>query len=186
MKKHKKTYISSKLPQISVVDTSLRHKQLQEKIDRLVQEKLQQFEREIRTTVEQYHDPKLPISIFQVKASTLEIIVKYLHEVERRNFSDIAVLLERDPRTIWHAYRRSVRRKVQLSVDDKSSITVPVSLFTQRQFSPLEILVSYLHDQHQLSFAEIARRLLLNPKTVWTVYQRYKKKIVQEKTNHAS
>jgi len=185
VKKHKKTYINSKSPQISVVDTSLHHKQLREKIDLLVQEKLRQFEQEIRTTVEQYHDPKIPVSVFKTKASTLELIVKYLHEVEQRNFSDIAHLLQRDPRTIWHAYQRSMRRKVQLVVE-KSELAVPVSLFAQRQFSPLEILVSYLHDQHQLSFAEIARRLALNPKTIWTVYQRYRKKIAPEKNKNAS
>lgn len=182
MKKHKKTHIDSKLIKTSVVQTS-HNKQLQLKIDQLVQEKLQQFEQEIRATVEQYHDPKIPISIFRVKASTLEIIVKYLHEVEQRSFADIAALLQRDDRTIWHAYRRSVRRNVQLLVE-KSEIAVPVSLFAQRQFSPLEVLVSYLHEQHQLSFAGIARLLSLSPKTVWTVYQRYKKKIAR--TENAS
>ena len=171
MKKHKKPYIDSRLNQISLADAFLRNKQLQEKIDQLVQEKLHLFGQEIKSVVEQHHDPKLPISIFKSESSTLEIIVKYLHELEQRSFADIAALLQRDDRTIWHAYRRSVRRKVQLLVD-KSGITVPVSLFAQRQFSPLEVLVSYLHEQHQLSFAEIARLLSLSPKTVWTVYHR--------------
>lgn len=175
MKAKKKTYIDSNVTKISLADASLRNKQLQEKINQLVQEKLRLFGQEIRTVIEQHHDPKLPLSIFKSESSTLEIIVKYLHEVEQRSFADIAELLQRDPRTIWHAYRRSVRRNVQLLVD-KSGITVPVSIFAQRQFSPLEVLVSYLHDQHQLSFADIARLLSLSPKTVWTVYNRKQKK----------
>lgn len=183
MKKHKKTYIDSKLAQTFIVETSSRNKQLQLKIDQLVQEKLQQFEQEIRTTVGQYYDPKLPVSIFKTKASTLEIIVKYLHETEKRSFSDIADLLQRDPRTIWHAYQRSVRKKFQILVT-KSDLAVPVSLFAERQFSPLEVLVSYLHDQHKLSFADIARLLSLSPKTVWTVYHRKQKK--DQQNNNAS
>ena len=183
MKTHKKSYIDSKLPQISVADAALRNTQLQKKIDLLVQEKLRSFGQEIRTVIEQHHDPKLPLSIFKSESSTLEIVAKYLHEAEKRSFADIAILLNRDHRTIWHAYQRSVRRKIRLTVE-KSKVTVPVSLFAQRQFSPLEVLVSYLREEHQLSFADIARSLALSPKTVWTVYHRKLKKA--EKTEHAS
>ena len=127
----------------------------------------------MRTVIEQHQDPKFPLSIFKSKSSTLEIIVKYLHEVEQKNFADIATILQRDQRTIWHAYRRSAQKKVHLLVE-KSAIAIPASLFAERKFSPLEVLVSYLHETHQLSFAEIARSLALSSKTVWTVYHRKK------------
>lgn len=176
MKKHKKTYIDSKITPFFVAPAS--SAEIQAKIDQLVEEKLRQFSQEIKTIFEQPQEATLPLSIFKSESSTLEIIVKYLHEIERKSFADIAVLLQRDHRTIWHAYKRSKDRKVQLLVD-RSGVTIPVSLFAQRQFSPLEVLVSYLHDQQQRSFADIARLLLLSPKTVWTVYHRKKKKDLQ-------
>ena len=127
MKTQKKAYIDSNLTKISLANASLQNTQLQEKIDQLVQEKLRLFGQEIRTVIEQHHDPKIPLSVFKSDSSTLEIVVKYLHEIEQRNFADIAALLQRDHRTIWHAYQRSRRRTVQFSVE-KSGITIPVSL----------------------------------------------------------
>ena len=171
MKKQKKTYIDSKFSQSPVAPAS--SAKVQADINRLIEEKLRLYSQEIRTILgqQQPYDPQLPISIFKSESSTLELIVRYLHEAEQKSFADIAQLLQRDHRTIWHAYRRSMRRNVRLLIE-KSEITIPVSLFAQRQFSPLEVLASYLHEQHQLSFAEIARLLLLSPKTVWTVYNR--------------
>ena len=185
---NKKAYIDSKKSQISLAQASLRNQQLQDQIDQLVQEKLNVFGQEIRKIVEQHQDSRLPLSIFKSASSTLEIIVKYLHEAERRNLADIALHLQRDQRTIWHAYQRS-RRKKSGPVRERSTkkskqistITIPVSLFARRQFSPLEVLASYLHEQHRLSFAEISRALSLSPKTVWTVYQR---KLSKEQQPH--
>jgi len=215
----KKSYIDSKSNQISLAAASLQNKQLWNRIDKqlwdqidqLVQEKLQLFRQEIRAVIEQHHDPQLPLSIFKSAASTLEVIVKYLHEAEQLNFADIAKLLNRDQRTVWHAYQRSLRKGIRprqeksaekraekpaeksvekstekkaekstKKIADTSSITIPVSLFARRQFSPLEVLVSCLHQQQHLSFAEISRALLLSPKTVWTVYRRYQRKLNQE------
>ena len=176
MNKHKKTYINSKTNTVSVVKTSLRP-QLQEKIDQLVQEKLRQFEKEIRATIEQHHDPQIPISVFKSKSSTLEIIVTYLHEIERRSFAEIADLLQRDDRTIWHAYQRALKKKVRITITH-SKIAIPVSIFASRDYSPLETLAAYLKDSHQLKLNEIAVLLELSPKTVWTVYNRKQQKDV--------
>ena len=188
MKSQKKSYIGSKIGQISLVQASSTGKQyqyakntpLQEKIDRLVQENLRVFEKKIRTAVESHVDPKIPISVFNSASSTLEIVVKYLHEILGQNFADIAILLQRDQRTIWHAYRRSLRRGISLVVK-KTEFSISSSLFAQRKYSPLEVLVSYLRDAHQLSFVEIARLLALSSKTIWTVYRR--KKIKDEKND---
>ncbi len=133
------------------------------------------FSQEIRKVIEQHHNPKIPLSVFQSKSSTLELIVKYLHETGKRNFSDLAILLQRDPRTIWHAYQRSIRKNAKLVIAD-ASVTVPISLFRDRRYAPLEVVTAYLKDIHQFSFAKMAELLQRSPKTLWTVYQRKKKK----------
>lgn len=176
MNKHKVTYIDSNKTRISLAPAL--PNRLGQDIDRLIKEKFILFEQEIRQVFERNNDPQIPISVFRSKSSTLEILVKYLHEVENRKFADIALLLQRDPRTIWHAYKRSVNKKVVLSLFtiEKNQITIPLSQFAQRIFSPLEVLVSYLREQYKLSFTEIARLLSLSPKTIWTVYHRYQHK----------
>ena len=53
----------------------------------------------------------LPISIFKDRSvSVLEVIVEYLHEAKSLSFKQIALLLNRNERTIWTVYHR-VRQK---------------------------------------------------------------------------
>ena len=125
----------------------------------------------------------LPISIFRSRSSALEVIVMYLHDVKRMRFTDIAAALNRDHRTIWHAYRRSASKQTSLNVLDSditSDITIPVSIFADRTYAPLEAGVTHLKDSCALTFSEIAELLERSSKTVWTVYQRAKKKHAQQ------
>lgn len=53
----------------------------------------------------------IPLSIFEkANCTAFEAIVQYLHEEKHLRLSDIAKLLERDPRTIWTVYER-VKKK---------------------------------------------------------------------------
>ena len=140
-----------------------------------IKEKLQLSEQEIAKIVESKKEITAPISIFRNKLSTLEILVKFLKETKEFTFSEISRLLNRDERTIWHAYQRAVKKNIGIKVTD-SEISIPVSLFAEREYSPLETLVAYLKDSHQLKFNEIAALLDLSPKTVWTVYNRKQQK----------
>ena len=119
----------------------------------------------------------VPVSIFQNKRlSALEIICKYLREETRLGFSRIASLLNRDPRTVWTTYSKAVRKqKARLAVKE-SIIMIPVEIFSDRKFSVLETLVSYLKDHHNLSFAQISQLLQKDPRNIWTVYSRFRKK----------
>ncbi len=122
----------------------------------------------------------LPVSIFKNKLSTLEVVVKYLKEKKEFNFVEISRLLNRDERTIWHAYQRTVKKKIKI-VDSKtvspgSKIKIPVSIFFKRIYSPLESLVAHLKNSQKFKLTEIAVMLELSPKTIWTVYSRYKRK----------
>ncbi len=146
-------------------------------IEPLMQRTLERFRQEMQAILagEPEAELLLPISIFCNKLSTLEAAVKFLHENKQLKFAKIAEMLQRDGRTIWHAYRRAQQRKVSLASKD-SAFSVPASLFAERNYAPLEALVSYLREKQELSFSEISRLLKLSPKTVWTAYSRKKKK----------
>lgn len=175
----KKTYIDSKknkIPVDSNIKNSTKKDLLSENqfLKEYLKKQIGLSKKQILEIIEK-KDILLPISIFRNKLSTLEVIVKYLHENKKLSFSEISSLLKRDDRTIWHAYQRSLKKKILLKILD-SSIKIPVSIFSDRNYSPLEILVSHLKDSHQLKFTEIAALLDLSPKTVWTVYRRYTEK----------
>ena len=141
----------------------------------LIKEKLNFSEEQIKSIIEEKKEILLPVSIFKNKLSTLEIIVKYLHETEKLKFSEISEILQRDERTIWHAYRRSKKKGISLIIS-QSKLKIPISIFSSRKYAPLEVLVAYLKDSHSLKNTEIADLLALSSKTVWTVYQRKKRK----------
>jgi len=119
----------------------------------------------------------LPISIFNNdELSCLESIVKYLKEDFGLKYHEIALLLNRDDRTIWTTYNIALKkRKARLQVID-SNISIPVSNFTNRKFSVLESIVSYLKEKFNLRFSQIAELLNRDERNIWTVYNRYKKK----------
>lgn len=172
----KKSYIDSKKKEISVGATvskdALIHENRLLKI--YLKEKLQLSEQEIEKILRE-KEITLPISIFRNKLSSLEVVVKYLKEHQQLHFAAIARLLNRDERTVWHAYQRALKKKYTITIAD-SDIKIPVSLFSERKYAPLEVVVAFLKDSHNLTFAEIAVLLARSPKTVWTIYQRIQKK----------
>lgn len=57
---------------------------------------------------------QIPISIFSNrKLSVLESLVSYLKDTQNLKFSQIAVLLNRDQRTIWTSYSRARKKNVK-------------------------------------------------------------------------
>lgn len=63
------------------------------------------------------------------------------------------------------------------TVVEKSSLALPTSIFKNRELSVLEAITVYLKDKKGLTYAQIARLLNRNDRTVWTSYQRAKKKL---------
>lgn len=121
--------------------------------------------------------PSVPLSIFSGKLSTLQALVKYLHEMRLLSFSEIGSLLGRSQKTIWATY--AVIKGERLSFSE-GGLTIPLSRFSSRLLSPLETLVSFL-DELDFANVEIARALSLDPRTTWTVKQRAKKKGVMRR-----
>ena len=117
----------------------------------------------------------IPLYIFQnSKLSSLESIVKYLHEQLRINFNKIALLLNRSGKTIWATYANAKAKMPEPFQYKLSSHHIPVSIIRRRDVSVLEGIVEYLRDQHHLSFIQIAFMLNRSSKTIWTVYKRAK------------
>jgi len=118
----------------------------------------------------------IPISIFCKELSPLESVVKFLKEVYKQNFSEIAITLNRDQTTIWITYHNSIRKKKEEFKAEEALYWIPISIFKERKLSILELVSEFLKEQYHLSYHEIAVLLKRNDRTIWTVYQRAKKK----------
>lgn len=119
-------------------------------------------------------EDSVPVTIFNSKVSGLGAIVLYLKNVEKKNTKEIAKLLNRKVPTIYSTYNKVKDKKINLSL--KSKVYVPLKVFSNRKYSILESLVSYLKDERNFSLIEISKLIGKSQSTVKTVYWRYKKK----------
>ena len=119
----------------------------------------------------------IPVSIFEAEnLSALESICKYLKEELELNYNKIALLLNRNHRTIWTTYNNAAKKRKEKLIAAESKFFIPVSILTDRKLSVLEAIVSYLKDNFNLRYSEIATLLNRDERNVWAVYSRYKKK----------
>lgn len=140
-------------------------------------EELRQLYDKLKQHVETIEKNKknIPLCVFSSKLSSLETIVKYLKENLKLNFKQISLELGRSIKTVWQAYSGSKKKYTNALIADDFSITIPISLFKDRGLSVLEHIVFYLKNKG-MRYSEIARVLERDPRTVWTVYQRAKKR----------
>ena len=110
--------------------------------------------------------------------SFLESIVVYLREQRKLGVSEIARAVNRNRKTIWTIYQRSVVKRTTAPPKVKvvSNIFIPLSVVKDRRLSILEIVVKYLAEKTVLSNHQIALLLNRSDKTIWTVRDRAKKK----------
>ncbi len=119
---------------------------------------------------------KIPVSILNNRTiSVLEAISVYLKDNLNFNYHEIGKLTNRDERTIWTSYSRA-KKKLEGNLPSDSEITIPAAAMQDRSVSILESIVRYLKDDLGFSYAEIARLLNRDDRTVWTCYARAKKK----------
>ena len=119
----------------------------------------------------------IPLSVFDNDyLSSLEVVVKYLHENLDYRFVRIAKLVNRSAKTIWATYTNAVRKMPQRFEPRKSSFFLPISLFYDRAYSPLEVVVRYLKDDCRQTYHQIAVLLNRDDRTIWTTYHRMKNK----------
>ena len=117
----------------------------------------------------------IPLSIFNEKLSSLDVISKYLFEDRNLSLNEISKLLNRSNRNIWNAYNRS-KKKFPERLVVKESILIPISVLRNLNFTLLENIILFLKENIKLSYHEIAVLLQRDDRTIWTVYQRAKKK----------
>lgn len=121
---------------------------------------------------------KVPIAVFNNDyLSSLENIVKYLRENLLLSFKQIAELTNRNPIALAVTYRNARKKLAEkFVVTEISPYSIPVSILKDRNLSVLENVVSYIKDTFGLTYHKVAVLLNRNDRTIWTVYQRAKKK----------
>lgn len=152
-----------------------------QKIYTLLQNKLSLPQGELQKGLEEIlsllkEKETFPISTLHEKLTVLESVVKYLKEEQSYNLRKIAEVLGRNEKNIWHAYHNATQKVPAPIRGEPSSILVPVEIFSENKLAPLESLVVFLKDQHNISFAAVARLLSRNASTIRTSYTRAKKK----------
>lgn len=121
----------------------------------------------------------VPAAIFAGKLSPAEALAKYLRENHSLGYREISELIGRDERGVWANYKRAVK-KMPWPFEIVDSITAPVSIFKPGR-SILESLVVYLKDVKKMKNKNIAKMLNKNAANIWTVHNRAKKKINDNK-----
>ena len=121
---------------------------------------------------------KVPISVFNNEyLSSLENIVKYLRENLLLSFKQIASLTNRNDIALAVSYRNAKKKlEAKFVIEEISPYSIPVSILQDRNISVLENIVAYLKDTFGLTYHKIAVLLNRDDRTIWTVYQRAKKK----------
>jgi len=120
-------------------------------------------------------DLSIPVSIFIDKIGGLEALVKYLKENLELTYHEIALLLNRDDRTIWTAYNKSkIKMSEKLKVT-KTLVYIPTSIFKNRELTIFEAIVVYLKEK-EMKFSEIADLLSRDQRNIWTIHNRATKK----------
>lgn len=121
-------------------------------------------------------ETSIPDTIFNKKLTILESIVKYLKENLGHTLKDISTLIGRDQRNVWSIYHSSIKKyKENFEIKDHQYL-LPISIFANRKLSILENAVFYLKSKFDLSYHKIALIIHRDDRTVWTVYQKAKRK----------
>ncbi len=175
-----KTEISSYLVERFLSDSSLKDK-AKDYLNRIPKQQLIEMflsyaeEKEKRCGIKE--EIIIPVSVFKVKSlSSLELVTKYLKENCGKKNKDAAKLLSRSQQVIWTTYSNSLKKFSQKLPVSYSRYDIPISVFSDKKLSMLESVVVYLKDSFRLSYSEIGKQLYRNERTIWTVYNRAKKK----------
>jgi len=120
-------------------------------------------------------DLSIPITIFTNKLGGLEGLVKYLRENLGLTYHEIAELLNRDDRTIWTAYNKSVKKQPTKLIIKKTLIFMPIPILKNRKLTILEAIIVYLKDKG-MRYIEIAELLNRDQRNIWTIHNRAIKK----------
>lgn len=125
------------------------------------------------------HQKEIFIStgIFNKNLSALETIAKYLHENIQLDFNEIALLLNRNVKTVWQAYDFARKKMPEKLFAADAKYFFPVDIIAKRELSVLENIVLFLKKEYSLKLVKIAKLLQRDVKTIWTINKRAEKKL---------
>lgn len=127
-------------------------------------------------------EARIPLSIFSIKLSALETIVKYMSENLGMKTSAIARQLNRNVRTIWTTRKNALKKSPErFSALQQERFFIPSAALADRKLSTLEAIVIHLIETYNLSLHEIALLLKRDDSTIWTVQSRAQKKQMQKR-----
>ncbi len=119
----------------------------------------------------------IPLSLFaKTPLSSLEIITCFLRDIKKLKFSEMEKILGRDQRVLSTTYRNAKKKYPSEIKISSSTYYVPCHLLQNKQLSVLENIIFYMKAEYQLHNHEIAKLLNKDPRTIWTVLNRIKKK----------
>jgi hypothetical protein len=85
-------------------------------------------------------------------------------------------ILGRDQRVLSTTYRNAKKKYADELKILPTKYYIPCHIIANKQWSVLENITLYLKQEYQLSNTEIAHLLNKDPRTIWTVLNRIKKK----------
>lgn len=122
----------------------------------------------------------IPLSIFSTSLAPLQSVVKYVKEELNLKHNKISTLLKRDQRVIWRSYTEANKRHPKRFDIKEEHYFIPASIFN-RELSILESLMLHLIDDMNLSVKDISSIINKKTSTIYTAYNRAKKKRKSEK-----
>ena len=74
-----------------------------------------------------------------------------------------------------------MKKQIAKEQRNKNSLEIPLRVLQNRNIAVLEAIVAYFKEEKQMKYSEIATLLNRDQRTIWTVYNRVKKKRVDNK-----
>ena len=134
-----------------------------------------------------------PSTIFNKKLGATECLVKYMKEEQGKNYKEISEIIKRSRAVVGIIYRNSLKknpaRLIMQKKDQKvyrkksksytttqeAETYLPFSIFSSK-YTIFESIIKYLKEKESLRFSHIARLTSRDPRTIWTIYNRLKRK----------
>jgi predicted DNA-binding protein (UPF0251 family) len=121
----------------------------------------------------------IPVSIFSnTNLSCLESAVKFLRENEGMSNAQAAKLLGRQATAAWITYRNAKKKHAKQFIPAKPDLMIPTEALSSG-LSALESISFYLNQKYSMGYSRIAQLLGRDPRTIWTVCNRARKKLAR-------
>lgn len=120
-------------------------------------------------------EQNIPSSIFSEKLTPFESAVKFLIENKKINYSEIGRILQKDRQVIWITYKRTAKKVSSTFKNLDFTNSIPLQKLSSNKYSIAELIVAHFKELN-LKNSDIAKILKKDPKTIWTFYNRYKRK----------